>query len=114
MRSYSVRCCGAQRTGRFCPECGKEIPQSELRGLLDHVRRQALTIATRVSTLQGQLKHDPDRGHAIDQQHYLKCMVRASGRWGGWADALASLLDEEGGQCRCPSCEHWPDCPANR
>lgn len=92
----TVKCCGALRTSRFCPECGKELVTSPLADLLAHCRQGERKLRAEAKNWRDTAQHPDQRGRT--DGYPQRCEERAAhvdrraDRWKGWIDALAAVV----------------------
>jgi hypothetical protein len=85
----SLDCCGKQRSGRFCSECGKPLANGPLWDLLRSCRATEKGLRTRAETERRQGEREGD-------ERYIKWSdknVRNADEWKARGDALLELLD---------------------
>jgi len=82
-----MKCCGQERTTRFCPECGKQVSDSSgLYGLLAHCRKSAQHAQKESESWDA---HDPERPAA------KRSKVNAA-KWKTWVDVLEKTIKGDG------------------
>lgn len=92
-----MRCCGEERSTRFCPECGSRLRQlGTLRDLLAHVSQRASHERAIQDNLERLLaepngQNDPEWLKKRVQQHLPHVL-----KWESWRNSLATLLDQGG------------------
>jgi hypothetical protein len=78
-----VTCCGADRTTRHCPDCGKRLNDSnDLNGLLAQCKRTAEKMFTEANRFE--LDGKPDAR--------VLSAKRSSEKWSEWARLLEELM----------------------
>ena len=86
------RCCGHERSGLFCSECGKPLGDP-LVTLLEHVKAHATQIRERheyLSQEEDKFGDLNDRGKAQRLQR-----EKAAKKWEAWQAALEDVLRED-------------------
>jgi len=80
-------CCGKERDGKFCSECGAEfIADTTKRNLADYLDRQAKTVK---KNIDNRLKIKPD----MDESTVKKWNQKVK-KWEEWRDWVLSVDSE--------------------
>ena len=80
-------CCGEERHGKFCSECGSPaVANTVQRNLADYLDRQAKTVK---KNIDNRLKHDPD----IAKSTVVKWNEKVA-KWEEWRDWVLSVESE--------------------
>lgn len=76
-------CCGLQRDGKFCSECGAElVADTTKRNLADYLDRQATIVK---KNIDNRLKANPDMAEST-----VKKWNEKAEKWGEWRDWVLS------------------------
>jgi len=90
-----MNCCGEERSGRICSECGKPI-KTPLDGLLAYVLGHASLLSQRVVSMElgreDYLKDWPDRHESYAGR--VNRLKSQRDKWQSWADELRILIEE--------------------
>ena len=84
-----MKCCGEERTGNFCSECGNPLG-STLHSLLRHVGTHARQIRDRCNFTKARYDRDPNPYLESSMARTLK----AAEKWESWQAELQKLLKE--------------------
>lgn len=93
-------CCGKERTGNYCPECGKAMnKEAGLRGLLRHVTERLETMTRKAAELKRQydiISGNTDNYHAAEKKRRIqawKVAQKTADKWQEWQEALIKAID---------------------
>jgi hypothetical protein len=83
-----MKCCGKERTSKFCPDCGKHLETvGSLESLLRYLECQAKSAE---QILKGhEVKNEP--GSKLRQN-----ASRKARKWRSWADHVAGIVEKMG------------------
>lgn len=87
-------CCGKQRTGNFCGNCGKPLSFG-LSSLLAHCESNHSAICQRIETLKGQsevLTKPEAKRHCL---RIASALGRSELKWRKWSEDLKAILQKE-------------------
>jgi len=87
-----MKCCGQERTTRFCPECGTRVQEThDLYGLLGYCRGKAsgANKSAETNRMQG--------GYGAPDIEYQERQERIAKKWTTWADELERLMNQAKG-----------------
>lgn len=92
-----MKCCGQERTTAFCPDCGRELQQGSLQGLLRHVEGHLKTLNTTIDRYGTSAVGTEFAGDELVQRRRrsLERKIRCRDKWQRWATELRLLLDGE-------------------
>jgi hypothetical protein len=86
-------CCGEERTGNFCPECGKKVGAGPLSELLLHLKHRVELVKN--DTKRRQIDVDTTAGNQLEYARTrLKNAQEQLAKWQSWLDALTKLMQQ--------------------
>lgn len=92
-----MKCCGEERTTKFCAECGEMLANISLAGLLAHLQTGIKSRASLLATRERLAAEDPMHRNYRNRQ--VENCVAAIAKWQSWADelekAIAALAEKE-------------------
>ena len=88
-----MRCCGGNRSGRYCTQCGAELvrPSDPLAELLSHV---STGVMAREKDLKRALEHvDDDPEYAAYWRKIYERYKAVVSKWKSWEEALKRVVE---------------------
>jgi hypothetical protein len=86
-----MNCCGKDRKGVYCSECGKVLmPGNNLYELLTHCRKQYLWLNKRIDGYKDTPEPEPD-SRAF---RYRQSVAKREEKWGNWVTLLEHFLED--------------------
>jgi len=87
-----MKCCGQERTTRFCPECGRFVAnEHSLNGLLAMLRKRIGT-STKTATFHRTAVNEGSSEH----ESLARRAENDVAKWTAWADALQKRIEGDG------------------
>lgn len=83
--STNAKCCGKDREGRFCSECGKELAISPLIELYEQCRRTEQSLIAKAA----RDRKDKQSGRG---EKAAKALEKNAAKWKAWAEAVEEVI----------------------
>ena len=77
-----MECCGEDRTGKFCSECGSALISGSIAGFLRHIEVQIKKLTNKTNKYG---KDEMSRGRDIEERSLKK--------WTSWRDEVIRLIE---------------------
>ncbi len=77
-------CCGKDRTGNFCEDCGKCLTDAVVATLLQHLRTQTNSAKSKLRGFETMLKAQPNSSHYAKEVDKYHKTVAAREAWMKW------------------------------
>jgi uncharacterized membrane protein YvbJ len=88
-----IECCGKERDTRYCPDCGKQLIDHKLHGLLKHCE---LNAGSQRALLDKSTRRQREKDtEAVRNQ--IKKRAAVVHKWQTWADVLRKLIAQTSG-----------------
>lgn len=81
-----MECCGEERVGKFCSECGSKLAVGTIGGLLRHIKASITTATSSVDHYKAQDES------ASGRESHLKRSESVLRKWTSWENELIRLI----------------------
>lgn len=88
-----MKCCGHERSGKFCSDCGKPLSDDPLARLLAHCHTQIKKQGSQAETFKRKAKSS---GREYDEKEARRS-AEAAKEWQVRAEALTEILQQRAG-----------------
>jgi predicted amidophosphoribosyltransferase len=93
-----VKCCGQNIVTPFCPQCGRELVKSPLKGLLRHCLKNLEKEENRITSMERWALENSNtlkkfsRLRQEQRARKLEAKKRVAQKWKSWADAIEEAI----------------------